>query len=98
MAPSLLVGESDDKKEQYEEFNENAKVAVTCGFYFDTTNVEAEVAAIQTVYDEYQNLLEWGFYDPDVYLPQFQEALKKAGIEKVMAELQEQYDAWLLVK
>lgn len=98
MAPTLQVGEAEDKKELYDTFNKEAKVAVNSGFYFDTTKVEAEVAAIQAAYDEYQNLLELGFYNPDDYLPKFQEALKTAGVDKVIAEIQSQYDAWLQVK
>ncbi len=98
MAPTLQVGEAENKKELYDTFNKEAKVAINSGFYFDTTKVEAEVAAIQAAYDEYQNLLELGFYNPDDYLPKFQEALKTAGVDKVVAEIQSQYDAWLQVK
>ncbi len=98
LAPTLQVGEAENKKELYDEFNKEAQVAVHSGFYFDNTNVESEMAAIDAVYDEYQDLLEFGFYDPEVYLPKFQEALKTAGVDKVIAEIQSQYDAWLQVK
>lgn len=98
MAPTLQVGESENKKELYDAFNKEAKVAVHSGFYFDNSKVESEMAAIDAVYDEYQDLLEFGFYDPEVYLPKFREALKKAGSEKVIAEIQSQYNEWLKVK
>ena len=39
-----------------------------------------------------------GFYDVDTYLPEFRQALKDAGVETVIAELQKQYDAWLETK
>lgn len=97
-APSLMEGESADKKEQYAQFNAEAEVSCTAGFRFDKANVEAEVAAIDGVLAEYQPLLEKGFYNPDEYLPEFQSALKSAGIDKVIEEMQTQYDAWLAVK
>lgn len=97
-APSLLEGESADKKEQYAQFNAGAEVSCTAGFRFDKANVEAETTAVDGVLAEYQSLLEKGFYDPDKYLPEFQEALRTAGIDKVIAEMQTQYDAWMAVK
>lgn len=97
-APSLLESESADKKEQYAEFNAAAETSCTAGFRFDNSNVSAEVAAIEGVIAEYQALLEKGFYDPAEYLPEFQAALKSAGVERVIAEMQTQYDAWLAVK
>ena len=97
-APSLLDNESADKKEQYDAFNKEAEVSCTAGFRFDKTAVEAEVTALDGVLAEYQALLEKGFYDPEEYLPEFQAALKTAGVEKVIAEMQTQYDAWLAVK
>ena len=56
------------------------------------------MTALDGVLAEYQALLEKGFYDPEEYLPEFQAALKTAGVEKVIAEMQTQYDAWLAVK
>lgn len=93
--PTLLVGESEDKKEQYDEFNENLEISVTNGFRFDESNVEAELTAIEGVSAEYLELLERGVYDPEEYLPAFQEALKSAGIDTVIAEAQAQWDAFL---
>lgn len=97
-APSLLENESADKKEQYDAFNKEAQVSCTAGFRFNKTTVEAEATALDGVLAEYQALLEKGFYDPEEYLPKFQAALKTAGIDKVIAEMQTQYDAWLAVK
>lgn len=94
MAPSLQVGDSSDKKEQYDAFNKSAAVSPWLGFVFDETSVEAEMAACDTVIEEYASLLERGFYDPEEYLPKYQAALKKAGIDKIIAEKQAQFDAW----
>lgn len=98
MAPDLQVGESEDKKQQYAEFNANAEISPICGFVFDGTAVEAEKAAVKAAIDEYDDLLERGFYDPEEYLPKYIAALQAAGIDKVVAEYQTQLDAFLAGK
>lgn len=95
MAPSLLVGESADKKEQYAVYNENALGQASFGFTYDRTPIDAEMTAVSAVIKEYRALLENGFYDPEEYLPKLREGLKKAGIDKVIEEVQNQYNAWL---
>ena len=95
LAPTLQEGESADKKEQYIAFNESAKTSLLAGFNFDKTDVSAEEAALNAVYNEYNQLLEEGFYDPEEFLPQYQKALKDAGIDAYLAEMQKQYDAWI---
>lgn len=95
MSPSIQVGESADKKEQYASFNENALVTPENTFVFDNSNVSAECSAIAAVFGEYGNLMVSGFYDPDEYLEQYSAALKEAGIDTVIAEVQSQYDAFL---
>ena len=97
-APDLQVGESEDKKQQYNDFNATCDVSPICGFVFDKTNVEAELAAMDAVRAEYVILLERGFYDPDVYVAKYQSALQAAGLDKVVAEVQSQLDAFLAGK
>lgn len=95
MAPTLMEGDAADKKEQYDAFNANTEISCTAGFNFDKTNVEAEMTALNAVVEEYQILLERGFYDPETYLPEYQEKLESAGLETVLTEMQTQYDAWM---
>lgn len=83
-----------DMWEKFKEFNDTAVVYPTLGFMFDTSNVSTEVAAISDVYQKYAPSLMVGAVDPDEYLPQFLDALKTAGSEKVIAEMQRQYDEW----
>ncbi|MBQ8245643.1 MAG: ABC transporter substrate-binding protein [Lachnospiraceae bacterium] len=97
-ATTLAVGESENKEALYKEFNEAGILSCTAGFSFDQTKVEAEIAACDAVVKEYRILLEKGFYNPDEYLPIMVDALKKAGLETVIAEIQTQYDAWLASK
>lgn len=93
-APSLMVGESADKKEQYDIFNNNAEKSICAGFQVDSTNIDAEMTSCTAVRKEYKTLLDRGFYDPEEYLPKLREALKAAGVDKVIEEVQKQYDAW----
>jgi putative aldouronate transport system substrate-binding protein len=65
------------------------------GFTPDSSKVATQIAAISNVYDQYYDVLTYGDVNPDVYLPQFLEALDAAGIDQVMAEYQAQVDAWL---
>ena len=95
LGPKLMVGEAEDKVEQYDEFNQNAEISCTAGFYFDESNVAAEITAVDAVFDEYRKLMEHGFYDPDEYLPILHDRLASAGIDKIIAEMQTQYDAFL---
>ena len=94
------LGEKLDaqKKADYAEFNETSPVSKLAGFRFDSTNVEAEISTIEGVRSEYRDLLERGFYDPAEYLPEYQDALKAAGIDTVIAEAQAQVDAFFAAK
>lgn len=87
-------GIPSDKWDKFNEFNNNAFRYPTIGFIFDNSNVSAEIASISDVYQKYAPSLLVGAVDPDVYLPKFLDELKTAGIEKVMAEAQKQYDDW----
>ena len=98
LTPSIKNSESADKKDQYRTMNDAAVEGKTLGFSPDTSAISTELAALQNVKDQYRGLLEMGFYDVDTYLPEFRQALKDAGVETVIAELQKQYDAWLETK
>ena len=76
-------------------FNESAVISKAVGFMFDPSPVKSEIAALDSVLAEYRLGLENGELDPEEYLPKFQQALREAGIEKVIAEKQRQLDAWV---
>ncbi len=65
------------------------------GFTFDATKVINEMTAITNVVRQYYPGLESGSLDPNSVLPKFNQALKDAGIDKVIAEKQKQLDAWM---
>lgn len=86
---------TDDYYEEMKAFNESAVISKAVGFMFDPSPVKSEIAALDSVLAEYRLGLENGELDPEEYLPKFQQALREAGIEKVIAEKQRQLDAWV---
>ncbi|OAK71426.1 ABC transporter substrate-binding protein [Lederbergia galactosidilytica] len=92
----LYLYEDDpaDKWEKFKEFNESATNAPTLGFHFNSDPVRTEVASITNVTNEFYDALATGSVDPEEYLPKFNQKLKDAGLDKVMDEIQSQYDEW----
>ncbi|QHT59074.1 ABC transporter substrate-binding protein [Paenibacillus lycopersici] len=90
--------EDPNKWEQFKEFNKDAKASPALGFVFNSDNVKAEIGALANVTKQYQKALETGSVDPDKVLPEYVAALKAAGVEKVIAEKQKQFDAFLASK
>lgn len=64
------------------------------GYCFNYESVATEFSAVTAVISQYITSINCGVIDPDKILPEFQEALKAAGIEKVIAENQRQMDEW----
>jgi putative aldouronate transport system substrate-binding protein len=93
----LEVDEPENKVELYETFNENSVEALSNGFRFDFTPVEAEWAACCNLYEQYGYLLELGGCAPeqlDSSLEEFKSELDAAGYQKVLAEVTNQYEVW----
>lgn len=69
------------------------------GFVFDNTNVFDQLAACRAVVQEYRGGLLFGQY-PDVEgtIARFNDELKKAGIDEVIAQMQIQFDEFLAKK
>lgn len=91
-------GDSPDLYKQMDEFNKSAKKSVALGFSFNDSTVKTEMTALQNVYSEYVRALGSGVLDPDKNLPVFLDKLKKAGIDKVIAEKQKQLDEFVKTK
>lgn len=94
----LIEGQAPDTWEVTRKLNESAVVQPTFGFNFDDMAVKAEAANIAALKAEYEPLLLTGTVDPAEYLPDYLNKLKKAGSDKVQAELQKQLDAWVAEK
>lgn len=87
--------EAPDKWEQFKAFNSKGKASVALGFNFDASAMKTEMAACKAVMDEYDISLDTGSVDPDTVLTKYADKLKKAGLDKIIAEKQKQLDAFL---
>ncbi|MCF0185063.1 MAG: ABC transporter substrate-binding protein [Bacteroidaceae bacterium] len=87
--------ENPDYAQLLKESNDTAQKSKALGFSFDTTNVTNEITQLDNVRSKYQIGLESGAFDPDEVLPEFNKALKDAGLDTVIAEKQAQLDAFL---
>jgi len=90
----MIEGTPDDIYEKYQEFDENAIKSPAMGFVFNPKDVQAEITALNNVYTEFFPSLLTGAADPDVVFPKAVEKLKAAGIDKLISEIQKQYDDW----
>lgn len=65
------------------------------GFVLDRSNIDAELAAMKAVTDEYRLPLEKGVVDPVEGLATLREKMKDAGYEKVLEEINRQLAEYL---
>ncbi len=64
------------------------------GFTPTTVNVMNEITAVSNVVEQYSDVLMYGDVDPEVKYPEFLQALKDAGIDKIVQDFQTQADEW----
>jgi putative aldouronate transport system substrate-binding protein len=83
-----------DANKKEADFNKSAVKSKAMGFSFVSSSVQTELAALNSVTDQYKVGLESGTLDPVKVLPEFIAKLKTAGIDKVIAEKQKQLDEW----
>ena len=89
------VGESPNKWELYQEFNDNTAESPLLGFTPDYSRYSAEFQAVSQVYEKYYAALMTGTVDPEIYLPKMLDELDEAGLLKLQQTLQLQINAWL---
>lgn len=87
-------GDPPDIWQQMQEFNRTAKRSQAYGFRFDDSRVKSQVLQCNEVCDKYLSGLMSGTLDPETVLPEFQQALRDAGIEDIIREKQTQLDRW----
>ena len=62
---------------------------------WDISNIGSELDAVNDVYGQYMGNICYGQSDdPEQYIAEFRKALKNAGIERIISELQRQLDAF----
>ncbi|UKS24479.1 ABC transporter substrate-binding protein [Paenibacillus sp. HWE-109] len=76
------------------DMNKAAISSKVLGFSFDPSKVKSELAQCASAISEYKAGLITGALDPDTALPKLNDKLKKAGMDKLLAEMQTQIDAW----
>ena len=76
-------------------FNQESMKSKAFGFSFDATKTANEITACTNVVNKYHKALVCGALDPVETLPKFNQELKDAGIDTIIAEKQAQLDAWL---
>jgi len=79
-------------------YSKDAIAHISLGFRFRQEPVNAEITAINAVQDGMQRALLTGYVDPAVELPKYIQALKDAGLDKVKAEMEKQYNDWKAAK
>lgn len=81
-----------------EAYNQSAKVLDDLGFVYDTSKCKTEYAACQAVVNKYYPQLFYGTGDVDVTVAAMKSEFKTAGIDKLLADVQSQYDTWKKTK
>ncbi|TCN27507.1 ABC transporter substrate-binding protein [Mesobacillus foraminis] len=90
----LYKEDPKDKWEKFQEFNASAVKAPSLGFKFNSDPVRSELASITNISKEFYPALATGSVDPEEYLPKFNKKLEEAGVDKVLKEIQKQFDEW----
>ena len=88
-------GNPPDIWDQYETYNSGLIKSQAFGFNFDSSKVATQEAQLNSVSDQYLNMLAFGTVDIDSTLKEFNDALYAAGLQDVIDEKQTQLNAWL---
>lgn len=91
-------GQPADVWDQTRTMNSESDKSPLLGFVPDYTPVETELANVTNVESEYGARKSYGTEDMSVWYDEYMSKLKAAGIDKLIAEIQSQYDAWLATK
>lgn len=95
MRKNYSQGTAELRKAQQEYSKEGqSHPAGVRGFIYSTTNVDKEINSVQKVLQKYFPILESGSVDLNVYYPEFLRELELAGIDKIIADKQAQFDEW----
>ncbi|KXT78960.1 ABC transporter substrate-binding protein [Streptococcus sp. DD13] len=85
---------ADSKKELAE-----ATESPALGFIFNTEPVKSEITAVTNTMQQFDRAINTGTVDPEVEIPKLMEKLKSEGAyDKVLKEMQKQYDEFLASK
>lgn len=91
----LQEGQTEEVREATLKENNEAQASPILGFTFDPEPVQTEIANIQAVNDEFGPPLNTGAAEVEATLAEYVAKRQKAGIDKVVAEIQRQLDEWM---
>ena len=101
-APEQLTGPDGIMLTNMAKYNEECVVPAHMGFVFDTTPVTNELAACTNVVAEFQDDLVNGKLSSEDevrdVVAEFNDKLTANGVDKIVAEVQSQIDAWTAAK
>jgi putative aldouronate transport system substrate-binding protein len=98
MITPVWEGAAETLWKETDEYNKTAVISPGKGFGWNNETVINEVTACNNVRNKYVNALDCGTVDPAVALPQFIKELKDAGVDRIIAEKQKQFNEWLAAK
>lgn len=90
----VFKNDAADLRKQIRDYNDTVTMSKAFGFSFNSHAVKNEITAINAVVEQYRKILETGTIDPTKKLDEFNDKLKAAGLDKVIAEKQRQLDEW----
>lgn len=85
---------TEEQKTSVKEKLETAKVSPMLGFTVDVSELKSEIANIQNIMEKYRPALHNGMIDIDSGIEEMMKELDEAGYQKVLEEIQAQYDAF----
>ncbi|MDF2927037.1 MAG: sugar transporter substrate-binding protein [Paenibacillaceae bacterium] len=91
----LWDNEDPKKWDKFREFNNSAKPSVLLGFNYNPEPVTNEEAAIINIFDQYIDALFTGVGEPAALVAEFNEKMRKAGMNKILEEKQKQVNEFL---
>ena len=96
----LLASQNDNVWEESKKLNESARISTIFGFVFNSESVKTEIANTSAVTKEYMDAFTVGLFGAktEAKLTEFNNKLKTAGLDKILAEKQKQVDAFVATK
>ncbi|MEI6285698.1 MAG: ABC transporter substrate-binding protein [Bacillota bacterium] len=88
----------EDSKLFMAKIKQSALTSPMLGFTFNSEPVKTEIAAIGNISEAMSSRIFTGEDDPKTAIPTYVAKCKAAGLDKVLAEMQKQLDAWKKTK
>jgi putative aldouronate transport system substrate-binding protein len=94
IAYSLEGSPAAVSEKEVKEYVNTAVASPLLGFSFNAESVQSQTTKLSSIIEKYYNDLCLGKINPSVYLPKMNSELKKAGLQKVLSEMQKQVNAF----